>query len=156
MEVWKMVPLLLAFAHPFPLPSPHVQFLQTFVNHNIMVFHDCPQQNKSYLVTWDGNPPLVLKALYYLWQCNNKITICNIQHPSCMIPIAPWSRLMVFIQKLLAPIIGHEQFLHMFIFFIGIWSPPIEDICISHLYKTIFRTCIVPFVFHSLMFSNRS
>jgi hypothetical protein len=146
-----MVPLLLAFAHPFPLPSSHVQFLRAFVNHNIMMFHDCPQQNKSYLVTWDENAPLVLKTLYYLRECNNKITICNIQHPSCMIPIAPWSRLMVFIPTLLALVIGHEQFLHMVIFSIGKRG---------HLHLTslqdIFRTCIVPFVSHSSMFSNRS
>jgi hypothetical protein len=71
-------------------------------------YNDCPQQNKSYLVTWDEDSPLVLITLYYLWECNNNIIICNIQHPSRMILVAPWSRLMVCIPKLSIPIIGHE------------------------------------------------
>jgi hypothetical protein len=48
-----MVPMLLAFAHPCPIPLAHLQY----INHNIMMFHDCPQQNKSYLVTWDEDSP---------------------------------------------------------------------------------------------------
>jgi len=80
--------MLLVFTHPcFTLP-PHVQHLQAPINHNIMMFDDCPQQNKSYLVTWDEDSPLILTTLYYLWECNNKIIICNIQHPSWMIFVA--------------------------------------------------------------------
>jgi hypothetical protein len=34
--------LLLVLAHPFPIPSFHVQFLQAPINHNIVMFHNCP------------------------------------------------------------------------------------------------------------------
>jgi hypothetical protein len=70
--------MLLAFAHPYPIPPPHVQLLRALINHNTMMFHDCPQQNKSYLVTWDEDSPLVLTTLCYLWECNNNRIICNI------------------------------------------------------------------------------
>jgi hypothetical protein len=82
MKFLKMVPMLLAFTHPHPILPPHVQLLRAPINHNIMMFHDCPQQNMSYLVTWDEDSPFVLIILYYLWECNNMIIICNIQHPS--------------------------------------------------------------------------
>ncbi len=52
-----MVPMLLAFAYPCPIPPPHLQLLPAPINHNIMMFHNCPQQNKSYLVTWDEDLP---------------------------------------------------------------------------------------------------
>lgn len=84
-----MVPLLLAFAHLSPLHPPHAQLLQVLINHNIMTFHDCSQKYRSYMVTWDEAPLLVLTTLYYIWKCNNKITICNIQHPSWMIHVVP-------------------------------------------------------------------
>jgi hypothetical protein len=80
---------VIGFTHPYPIFSPHVQFLQTLINHNIMMFHDCPQQIISYPITWDENSPFVLTTLYYLWEYNNKIIICNIQHPSWMIFVAP-------------------------------------------------------------------
>jgi hypothetical protein len=81
--------MLLAFAHPCPTFPPHVQLFQAPINHNIMMFHDCPQQNRSYLVTWDENSPLILTTLYYLSKCNNKIIIYNIQHPSWIIFVVP-------------------------------------------------------------------
>jgi hypothetical protein len=81
--------MLLAFAHLCLTLPPHVQLLRALINHNILIFHDCPQQNKSYPVTWDENSPLVLTTLYYLWECNNKIIICNIQHPGWIIFVAP-------------------------------------------------------------------
>jgi hypothetical protein len=84
-----MALVLLAFADPYPIPPPHVQLLRAPINHNIMMFHDYPQQNKSYLVTWDEDSPLVLIILYYLWECNNNIIICSRQHPSRMILVAP-------------------------------------------------------------------
>jgi hypothetical protein len=84
-----MAPMLLAFAHPRPIFPPRVQLFQTPINHNIMMFHDCPQQNRSYPITWHEDSLLVLTNLYYLWDCNNKIIICNIQHPSWMILIVP-------------------------------------------------------------------
>ncbi len=84
-----MVLVLLAFAHPCLILPPHVQLLQAPINHNIMMFYDCPQQNKSYPITWDEDSPLVLTTLYYLWECNNKIIIYNIQDPSWMILVAP-------------------------------------------------------------------
>jgi len=125
-----MVPMLLAFAHPCPIFPPHVQLLQAPINHNIMMFHDCPQQNRSYLVTWDEDSPLVLTTLYCIWECNDNRIICNIQHPSWMIFVTPWTRLVVCIPKLLVPIIGHEQPTYTFIFSIGIWSPLIANVCI--------------------------
>jgi hypothetical protein len=48
-----MALVLLAFAHPCPTPPPHVQLLQTPINHNMMIFHDCPQQTRSHPVSWD-------------------------------------------------------------------------------------------------------
>jgi hypothetical protein len=82
MKVWEMVLVLLAFTHPFPILPPHVQLLQAPINHNIMMFHDCPQQKMSYPVIWNEDSPLILRTLYYLWECNNKIIIYNIQDPS--------------------------------------------------------------------------
>jgi hypothetical protein len=58
-----MVPMLLAFAHPYPILPPHVQLLRVPINHNIMMFHDCPQQNRPYLITRDEGSPLVLTNL---------------------------------------------------------------------------------------------
>jgi hypothetical protein len=81
--------MLLAFAHLCLTFPPHLQLLRAPINHNIMLFHDCPQQNRPYLVTWDENSPLVLTTLYYLWECKNKIIIGNIQHPSWIIFVAP-------------------------------------------------------------------
>jgi hypothetical protein len=74
-----MVHVLLGFARPCPIPLTHVQFFCPPINHNIMInmFHDCPQQNKSYPIIWNENSPFVLIILYYLWECNNKIIICN-------------------------------------------------------------------------------
>jgi len=108
MKVWKMVPMLLDFTHPYSILPSHVQLLRPPFNHNIMMFDDCPQQNRSYPVTWDEDSPFFLTTLYYLWECNNKIIIYNIQDPSWMILVAPWSRLMGCIPKLFVPIIGHE------------------------------------------------
>jgi len=130
MKVWEMIHVLLAFSHPYPILPPHVQLLWTPINHNRMMFHDCPQQNRSHLVTWDEDSPLVLTTLYYLWEHNNKRIICNIQHSSWMILVTPWSRLRVCIPKLSIPIIGHEQPTYTFIFFIGIWRFPIVNVCI--------------------------
>ncbi len=120
MKVWKMVLVLLTFTHFYPILPPHVQLLWVPFNHNVMMLHDCPQQNMSYPITWDEDSPLILTTLYYLWQCNNKIIICNIQDPSWMILVVPWSRLMECIAKLSIPIIGHEQPTYTFIFSIDI------------------------------------
>jgi hypothetical protein len=82
---------MLGFAHPCLIPPAHVKLFQAPINHNIMInmFHDCPQQNKLYLVIWNENSPFFLTTLYYLWECNNKIIICSIQHPNQMILVAP-------------------------------------------------------------------
>jgi hypothetical protein len=58
-----MVPTLLAFTRPYPILPSHVQLFGVPINHNIMMFHDCPQQNRPYLVTWDEDSPLVLTNL---------------------------------------------------------------------------------------------
>jgi hypothetical protein len=84
-----MVLVLLVLAHSYPIFPPHVQLLQTPINHNIMMFHDCPQLNKLDPITWDENSPLVLTTLYYVWECNNKIIIYNIQDVSWMILESP-------------------------------------------------------------------